>query len=85
MPSTSTIVRHVDKDHVVITPGKGYSVAVFNIGKIGGDLEAVVVADDGSDTIRLLVAGPTPDQHMAIRTNDDGSVSILYARKPDVR
>jgi hypothetical protein len=85
MASPSTTVRHITKDHVVITPAKGYSVVLFTIGKVGGDIEALVVSDDGAETIRLLVAGPHADQTMAIRTSDDGTVSIMYARKSDVR
>ena len=83
MASTSTTVRHVTKDHVVITPAKGYTVVLFTIGKEGGDVEALVVSDDGSDTIRLLISGPGPKQTMAIRTDDEGIVSIMYDKKDD--
>ena len=85
MASTSTTVRHITKDHVVITPAKGYFTARFNIGKEGGDVEVIVASDDGLEAIRLLVAGPSPDQTMSIGTDDDGVVDIFYLGKPDVR
>ena len=76
-------VRHVSKNHVVIAPATGYSVVLFNL--TDGNVEAIVAADDGSETIRLLIAGPAANQTMSIRTDDEGMVSIIYARKPDVR
>lgn len=83
MPSinaSAATVRHVTKDHVVIRPAPGYSVVVFNLKN--GDVEAMVASDDGSETIRLLIAGPGPDQHMAIRTRD-GVVDIRYQQKEE--
>lgn len=85
MANNGATVSHISKDHVVIAPGKGFSVTVFTLGKAGSDLEALVVADDGSEAIRLLVAGPRPDQEMLIRTREDRSVSIVYNKKSDVR
>lgn len=83
MASTSTTVRHITKDHILITPAKGYSVTTFNIGAPGNDVEAFVLADDGSETIRLLIAGPAADQTMAIHTEEDGVVSIRYYSKKE--
>jgi hypothetical protein len=79
----NTTVRHINRDHIIITPGKGYSVTVFKLGGNGGDLEALVSADDGSETIRLLVAGPRADQAMVISTDDEGVVSITTKPKPE--
>ena len=82
MSSTSTTVRHITKDRVVITPARGYSVVLFTIGKGGGDIEALVVSDDGSDTIRLLVAGPADSQTMSLKSDEFGVVEIIYSEKP---
>lgn len=77
-------VRHIGKDHVTIAPAPGYSVVLFNL--TDGNVEAVVAADDGSETIRLLIAGPEPHQNMAIKTHKPtGIIDILYGKKPDVR
>jgi hypothetical protein len=78
---TNTTVRHVSRNHVVISPATGYSVVVFNIAA-GADLEAIVISDDGMETIRLLVAGPEAHQTMGIKTNEFGVVDIIYTEKP---
>ncbi len=73
-------VRYINKNHVTISPAKGFSVTLFNL--VNGNVEAVVAADDGSETIRLLVAGPGPTQTMAIKSHKPtGIVDILYAEK----
>lgn len=69
-------VRHISRDRVTITPAAGFSVVVFNLAE--GNVEAVVAADDGSETIRLLVAGPGPDQTMSIANAEGGVVDIVY-------
>lgn len=76
-------IRHISKDHITISPAKGYSVVLFNLHD--GNVEAIVAAHDGSETIRLLVAGPGPDQNMAIKTHAiSGIVDIFYGKKSDV-
>ena len=82
MAPTSTTVQHITKNLVVITPAKGYSVITITLAD--GNVEALVAADDGSETIRLLVAGPTSDQEMIIRNWPDGCVHFTYVEKPDV-
>jgi hypothetical protein len=79
---SAATVRHVSKNHVTMTPGKGYSITLFNIK--GGTVEAFVSADDGGETIRLLVAGPQPGQMISIMTDRIGVVHVLYADAPDV-
>lgn len=75
--TNAVTVRHASKNHVVITPAEGYSVVLFNLAE--GNVEVVVVAEDGSETIRLLVAGPGPDQSMGIDTDPKtGVVNIVY-------
>jgi len=75
-------VRHVSKNRVTITCAANYSVTLFNLRD--GNVEAIVTADDGSETIRLLVAGPTPTQTMSITNNESGITDIVYAEKqPD--
>lgn len=76
-------VRHVSKNHVVIAPATGYSVVLFNL--TDGNVEAIVSADDGSETIRLLVAGPDGNQTMSIKTLDNGIVDIVYTETADAR
>jgi hypothetical protein len=76
MAPNSTTVRHITKDHVVIHPADGYSAILFNLA--GGNVEAVIAADDGSETIRLLILGPGPTQTMRIKTEEDGTVDIMY-------
>lgn len=74
------IVKHLTKDHVRITPAAGYSVVVFNVS--GSDVEAVVAADDGSETIRLTVAAPGSGRTLAITTKDGNVVDLIYQDKP---
>lgn len=77
------IVRHISKDHVTIAPAKGYSVILFNVAD--KSVEAVVAADDGSETIRLLVAAPGAGRSMQIKTHQPtGIVNIYYTDTPDV-
>lgn len=74
-------VRHVSKNVVTIVTAAGYRVTLFNLSD--GKVEAVVSADDGSETIRLLVAGPSPSQTMAIKTDKaTGVITISYGEKP---
>lgn len=75
-------VRHISKDHVTIAPGKGYGVTVFNVADIG--VEAIVAADDGSETIRLLVEAPGPKRTMTIKRHEPtGIIDIIYQDKPN--
>lgn len=77
-PPISATVRHLTKNHVTISPERGYSVILFNLAE--GNVEAVVAADDGSETIRLLIAGPGANQTMSIKTDHaSGVVDIVYA------
>jgi hypothetical protein len=82
MAPLSTQVRHLTKDHILIVPAANYYITTFNIGAAGGDVEALVACNDGSETIRLLIAGPAPDQKMSITRLDDGGVSIIYSPNP---
>lgn len=77
---SAAIARHISKNHVNIIASPGYHMVLFTLKD--GNVEAVVAADDGSETIRLLVAGPSPTQHMAIKNTPEG-VDIMYAEKPD--
>lgn len=80
----SATVRHLTRDHVTIAPERGYSVTLFNL--VGGNVEAIVSADDASETIRLLVVGPGPDQTMSITTDEKtGVVNIVYARTEELK
>lgn len=80
----SATVRHLTKNHVTIAPERGYSVTLFNL--TGGNVEAIVTADDGSETIRLLVVGPGPDQTMSITTDEkSGVVNIVYAKTEELK
>jgi hypothetical protein len=85
MASTNpqAVVRHIDRNHVTIAPATGYSVVLFNL--TDGNVEAIVAADDGSETIRLLVAGPEANQTMSIQTDKSGVVDIVYAETSDAR
>jgi hypothetical protein len=77
-------VRHVTKDHVTITPSPDYSVTVFTISN--GAVEAIVAADDGSETIRLLIAAPEPGRTMRIeRDEPTGFVDIKYLDASDAK
>jgi len=64
-------VKHLTKNHVQITPAEGYSVILM--GK-SGNLEAIVAADDGSETIRLRIepaaAGYTMSAKVGYRVVD---------------
>lgn len=73
----SATVRHLTKNHVTIAPERGYSVTLFNL--VGGNVEAIVSANDGSETIRLLVVGPGPAQTLSITTDASGVVNFVYA------
>ena len=77
-------VKHLSKDRVRITPAAGWSVVIFNITTLGA--EAVVVADDGSETIRLRVAPPEPGRFMNVEIGVAGNergVDIVYGDKVD--
>ena len=69
-------IRHMSKDHVTISTVRGFTVTTFTLSE--GNVEAVVTADDGSETIRLLVAGPGPHQTMSISTDEHGVVHFEY-------
>ncbi len=73
-------VRHVTKNHVVIVCSVGYKVAVFNISE-SRQAEAIITADDGSETIRLHLEGPTDTQGIQI-DGDDRVMHITYVEKP---
>jgi len=73
-----TTVRHLSKDHLMISPAPGYSVTVFNLK--GGNIEAIVAADDGTETIRLLVAGPTENQDLALQYSGR-DVNFFYTER----
>lgn len=73
-------VRHINKDHITISPATGYSVTLFNIIGTTGSVEAIVAADDGSETIRLLVAAPEAGRLMQIKKHEPtGIVDITYS------
>lgn len=68
-------VRHVTKDHVIITPEQGYSVIMFK----GADaIEAIVASDDGQETIRLRVEKPKVGQKIWFKACENGAVEITY-------
>lgn len=71
-------VRHISKRHVQIRIGEGFGVTIFNVR--GRDMEVVVAAHDGSETIRLKVDVP-PDQTTSIEwaTDEVGVVNILWS------
>ena len=73
-------VRHITRDHVHITPAKGFSVTVFSIA--AAHVEAIVVSDDGFETIRLLIEAPGPTRTMTISKHEiSGDVDIIYSEK----
>jgi hypothetical protein len=71
------IVSHISRDQVHIQPEKGYMVAIFTVGS-GSDIEATVLAEDGSETVRLKIDAPPPGRKVRIRNNDDGSFDVIY-------
>lgn len=73
-------VRHITRDHVRITPAAGYSVVVFKT--IGRDLDAIVAADDGGETIRLRIEAPGSNKLMSIEMSNE-CVDIHYQDNPD--
>lgn len=74
-------VKHLSKDHVRIEPGPGWSVVIFNCGSF--NVEAVVTADDGSETIRLRVEPPKPGRYMNIKVLPEGGVDLIYGARID--
>lgn len=77
---TPVTVRHINKNHVTISASSEYSVVLFKL--TGGNVEAVVTANDGSEAIRLLISGPDPDQELTIKTHKPtGIIDILYTEK----
>lgn len=69
---------HISRDHIRITVAEGYEVTLFTIQ--GTDVEAIVVAQDGTEAARLRVQAPKADERMTIEKTQDGSVDIFYAR-----
>lgn len=79
LPAT---VRHVSKDHVTIHAGPGYTVTIFSVGDT--EVEAVVAADDGQETIRLKLALPGDGRTMEIKRHPPtGIIDIIYKDKPN--
>lgn len=77
--SIPAVVRHITKNHITITPAKDYDVTVFNVIGTTGDVEAIVAADDGSETIRLLITAPAAGQKMQIKRDEaSGVINIIY-------
>jgi predicted RNA methylase len=75
-------VRHITKHHAQIRAEPGYGIALFTMK--GQDIEAIVTALDGSETILLRVEAP---HDQAISTSwspaDDGAtiVNIYWTEK----
>lgn len=81
MDSPAT-VRYLSKNHIRITPAPGWQVVIFDASSVG--VEAVVTADDGTETICLGIAPPTVDQKMSILIGvpgNDRGVDVLYQRR----
>jgi hypothetical protein len=72
-------VRHITKNHVRIVTAPGYSVVVFNIAD--GSVEAIVAADDGSETVRLKVEAPEPGLRLGIKNIDPHMTDLIYQPK----
>jgi hypothetical protein len=85
MSEPIAVARHVSRDHVTITPRYGYSVVVFNFSTFGGaPIEAIIAAADGSETVRLLVAGPGSAQTISIETEtrcNQPDITHIYYRE----
>ena len=69
-------VRHIDKNTVRIDPEIGYNVTVFNKGD-GID----VMVSNGTDTVRIKLVAPEPDQEVVIRSCDGYALEIVYATR----
>jgi hypothetical protein len=74
--SNVTTVRHLDRDHIVITPAPGSHVTVFNF----ADVEALIVDKHGAETIRVKLADPDEGQNVMVQTRPDGVVHVIYTR-----
>jgi hypothetical protein len=74
------IVRHISKNVVTICASEEYSITLFKLKD--GNVEAALAANDGSETIRLLIAGPTSSQTISIETHKPtGVVTIKYEER----
>lgn len=72
---TMATVRHETKDKIIITPERGYSVVMF---RGTASLEALIVADDGSEVTRLHIAPPRSDQELHATAGENRSIEIKY-------
>lgn len=74
---------HVTRDHVRIRAEENYEITVFNL--VGADIEVIVVAKDGAEAARLVVAAPKADEQVRIDKATDGSVDFFYTRVPNAQ
>lgn len=72
-------VRHIDKNTVRVEPETGYNVTVF---RRSDDIDVLV--SNGTDTVRVKLVPPEPDQEVLIKSRANHALEIIYATKgPD--
>lgn len=71
-------VYQIGPDVLRIRTHPGYEISVM-INSEGAD--AFVAALDGSESVRMRLQGPRPDQRITVARNDDGSVDVLYQQR----
>ncbi len=69
-------IRHLNKDRVLLRPGEGYEIVMFDCREDG--MEAVVSSLDGEEATRLKVAPPRAGQEIEVIRNPDGSFEVYY-------
>lgn len=74
--ANAAIVRHIDRNNVSIKAAENYTVAVFNV-RNGREIDAFVTADDGSETIRLRLEGPTEAIGVVIEYSEHANETII--------
>lgn len=80
MTEAIAVVRHVTRHHVTIAPKAGYSVTIFTVTAEGAGVEAIVAADNGTETVRLLVAAPHKGESMSIQYDAETNVTNIFYR-----
>lgn len=75
-PATSRVaaVWQVGRDTVRIMPKPGYEVSVM----IGTEIEAYIIALDGTETVTMRMVAPGPTQRIEVQRADDGTVDVVY-------
>lgn len=67
-------ITHPTKGVVRITPDKGYSIMLFDLGR---EPEVLIASDDGEESWRVRLVAPAPGEKIQIKSVGD-STEVRY-------